>query len=123
MGGRVNKKDFARQLRGRSTDAERVLWYHLRSRRFTWYKFRRQVPIGKYVVDFFCCGSRLIVEVDGNQHAVQAEYDRNRDGWLDQAGYRVLRLPDNVVLKQLEVALEAIWRALQQPAGPPGKRA
>ena len=119
----MNKKDFARQLRGRLTDAERRLWYHLRSRRVTGYKFRRQVPIGDYGVDFICCGSRLIVEVDGNQHAAQAEYDRNRDRWLERAGYRVLRLPDNVVLKQSEVALEAIWRALQQPVGPPGKQA
>jgi very-short-patch-repair endonuclease len=111
----VNKKDFARQLRGRSTDAERVLWYHLRARRFAGYKFRRQVPIGDYVVDFLCCGSRLIVEVGGNQHALQAEYDRKRDGWLQQAGYRVLRLPDNVVLKQRQVALEAIWQELQKP--------
>jgi very-short-patch-repair endonuclease len=119
----MDKKEFARQLRHQMTDAEHLLWHHLRSRRFAGHKFRRQVPVGNYIADFLSYENRMIIEVDGGQHAVRKEYDRHRDSWLRGQGFRVLRLPDNVVLKQPEVALEAIWQAIQQPVGPPGKQA
>jgi very-short-patch-repair endonuclease len=114
----MDKRDFARQLRAQSTDAERLLWFHLRSRRFSGFKFRRQVPLGDYIADFVCCPCRLVVEVDGGQHALQKEYDAARTLWLEQEGFRVLRLPDNVMLKETETALLAIWSALHEhPVG------
>jgi very-short-patch-repair endonuclease len=111
----MNPRDFARQLRKKSTDAERLVWYHLRSRRFSQFKFRRQVPIGKYVGDFVCQDAKLVVELDGGQHASAKDYDTTRDHWLQGVGYRVLRFPDNVVLKELNVVLEVIWQTLQPP--------
>ena len=71
----------ARQLRSRMTDADRKLWFALKDRRFAAFKFRRQVPVGPYVVDFICFESRLVIEVDGGQHAESAG-DVERDNWL-----------------------------------------
>ncbi|MBA4394464.1 MAG: hypothetical protein C0407_13005 [Desulfobacca sp.] len=76
------EKNRARELRKNLTDAEKVLWKHLRLRQINDYKFRRQQPIGKYIVDFVCLEKRLIIEVDGGQHDEQGAYDSNRDAWL-----------------------------------------
>ena len=75
-------RDFARGLRRRQTDAERRLWARLRDRRLLGVKFARQVPIGPYVVDFCCREQKLIVELDGGQHAAQADYDAGRTAFL-----------------------------------------
>ena len=104
--------EFARHLRRELTDAERCLWRHLRAHRFDGEKFRRQEPIGGYVVDFVSHRSRLIVELDGGQHAVQVEYDRERTSWLESRGYRVIRFWNNQVLTETEQVLEAIALAL-----------
>lgn len=111
----MNKRDFARQLRHRMTDAERLLGFRLRDRRFAGYKFLRQVPMGDYVVDFACHSRRLIVELDGGQHAARKAYDDRRDGWLERQGFYVLRFPDNLALKKWDSVLEVIWKALQEP--------
>ena len=108
----MNKKDFVRRLRCRSTDAERLLWRHLRSRRLADFKFRRQEPVGDYIPDFVCYERRLIVELDSGQHADQEDKDERRDAWLAGQGFRVLRFPDNYVLTNIEGTLETIWRAL-----------
>ena len=113
------KKSFARQLRKNSTDAERLLWSHLRDGRLAECRFRRQQPIGAYVPDFVCFERRLIVELDGGQHAAQQSYDTQRDDWLRQQGFRVLRFPDNVVLKEVRSVLEVIWKALEMSPSPP----
>jgi very-short-patch-repair endonuclease len=110
----VSSKRFARQLRADSTDAERRLWYHLRARRTVGAKFRRQHPIGPYVVDFVCVESLLIVEVDGGQHQERAAYDHRRDRTLRLRGFLVLRFWDNDVLLRTEEVLEQIYRAVQQ---------
>ena len=81
----------ARELRVSSTEAERRLWQKLRNRQLAGVKFRRQRPIGRYIVDFVCVESRLIVELDGGQHAESAR-DSLRDAELAAAGYRVLRI-------------------------------
>ena len=73
---------LAKSLRKRATDTERLLWKHLRASRFAGLKFRRQQPIGKYIVDFVCFEKKIIVELDGGQHAEQAAYDRRRTDWL-----------------------------------------
>jgi very-short-patch-repair endonuclease len=109
----MNKKHFARQLRRESTDAERLLWRYLRGHRMAGCKFRRQEPIGPYVADFLCYERRLIVELDGGQHADRRTYDERRDAWLTEQGFRVLRFPDNYALKHTNGMLERIWRALE----------
>jgi very-short-patch-repair endonuclease len=86
------------------TDAERKLWFALKGRRFDAFKFRRQVPTGPYIADFPCFESRLIVEVDGGQHAESAR-DAERDAWLGQNSFRVVRYLNNDVLQNLEGVL------------------
>ncbi|MBK8083523.1 MAG: endonuclease domain-containing protein [Devosia sp.] len=107
-------KTFARRLRRASTEAEKTLWGILRDRRFVDHKFRRQVPIGPYIVDFVCFEARLIVELDGSQHAENAR-DRLRDDWLARDGYRVLRVWKNDLTDNRDGVLTAIWHALEEP--------
>ena len=111
------KTDRARLLRQNSTDAERHLWYRLRSRSIKGHKFVRQEPIGPYVVDFICRERRLIIEVDGGQHA-DSRRDRERDKWLVDHGYRIVRFWNNDVIKNTEGVLEAIATALNAEAPP-----
>ena len=103
----------ARELRRRSTEAERLLWDHLRNRRLAGLKFRRQHPLGPYIVDFYCAAHRLIVEVDGPIHAYTQEQDTIRSEWLDRYGYRVLRFTNEEVLYSLESVLERIRQACE----------
>ena len=99
----------ARALRTHQTEAELRLWYHLRAHRFMDLKFKRQKPMGEYIVDFVCEEHRLIVEIDGGQHqAEQAAYDQQRDAWLRGQGYTVLRFWNNDVMQNLEGVLEKI---------------
>lgn len=105
----------ARDLRANMTDAERRLWQGLRGRQLGGYKFRRQIPIGPYIVDFACLEARLVIEVDGGQHLGSAE-DQARDAWLMSEGYRVFRFWNHEVLLQTTDVLERIWNALNDPA-------
>ena len=102
----------ARRLRRSSTDAESALWCRLRSRALDGYKFVRQEPIGSYTVDLVCRQRRLIVEVDGSQHADNPR-DAVRDKWLVDHNYRVLRFWNNDVLKNIDGVTEVIARNLQ----------
>jgi very-short-patch-repair endonuclease len=104
--------EFARQLRRDMTDAERCVWKHLGAHRFASEKFRRQEPIGPYIVDFVSHRSRLIIELDGGQHTVQVEHDRGRTRWLESRCYRVVRFWNHQVLTETESVLEAIPLAL-----------
>ena len=101
----------AKELRKRSTDTEQLLWKHLRARRFAEMKFRRQEPMGGFIVDFVCYEKRIVIECDGGQHLSQVEKDAMRDQWFAEQGYRVLRFWDNDVLTKTEVVLEMIWNA------------
>jgi very-short-patch-repair endonuclease len=98
----------AKTLRTNQTDAEQRMWYHLRAHRFMGLKFKRQKPLGHYIVDFVCEEQRLIIEIDGGQHAEQVEYDQHQDAWLRSQGYTVLRFWNNEVMQQLESVLEQI---------------
>lgn len=98
----------AKILRANQTDAEQRIWYHLRAHRFMGLKFKRQKPLGHYIVDFVCVEQRLIIEIDGGQHAEQTEYDQRRDVWLQSQGYTILRFWNNEVMQQLESVLEQI---------------
>jgi very-short-patch-repair endonuclease len=104
----------ARQLRARMTDAERKLWFALKDRRFAAFKFRRQVPIGPYIL---CFESRLIVEVDGGQHA-ESVRDVERDNWLVRNEFRVLRYWNNDVLQNLEGVLTSLAEQLDRTPHP-----
>lgn len=94
------------------TDAEQALWRSLRDRQVEGYRFRRQVPIGRYIVDFACLEKRLIVEVDGGQHQINRDNDAIRDAWLVKEGYCVLRFWNNDVLGNRNGVLQRIVEAL-----------
>ena len=103
----------AKTLRKQMTDAEQRLWYHLRAHRFRGFKFKRQAPIGVYVVDFVSFTHRIIIEVDGGQHA-DNPHDRHRDGWLEGEGFAVLRFWNDDVLKSTSAVLDVIDGAFRQ---------
>ena len=111
-------RERARALRGGMTDAEQRLWRALRRRRFAGLKFRRQRPLGRYIVDFVCLERGLIVELDGGQHAEQVVYDRQRDAWLSAQGFVVLRFWNHDVLQQTDTVLERIRLWLEEPVRP-----
>ena len=109
----------ARELRQDMTDAEQKLWHYLRNRQLSGHKFRRQHDIEHYIADFACTEALLIVELDGGQHADQADYDERRTQHLQARGYRVLRFWNNDVLTNLEDVLEVILEGLASPAPHP----
>jgi very-short-patch-repair endonuclease len=90
------------------------MWSILRRRKLSGFKFRRQYPIGGFIVDFYCVKERLAIELDGEQHADEesVEYDERRTGRLNELGVRVIRFWDHDVLKDTDVVAESIWRAL-----------
>ena len=101
---------FAKNLRKRATDTEQLLWQHLRAKHFGGLKFKRQQPIGTYIVDFVCFEKKIIVELDGGQHAQpeKMQNDSIRDQRLEAQGYKVLRFWDNEVLTNIQGVLEVI---------------
>ena len=102
----------ARRLRNAPTDAERHLWQHLRRRELAGHRFRRQVPVGGYVVDFACPAARLVLELDGGQHLQQRDDDMQRTRRLQALGWRVLRYWNDDVLLRTDAVLEDVLRAL-----------
>jgi very-short-patch-repair endonuclease len=118
-------RDRARALRHAMTDAERSLWRMLRLRQIDGHKFRRQVPLGRYIADFVCCEVRLVIEIDGGQHAASAPSDAERSGFLHGEGYRVVRFWNNDVLANPEGVRAAITEELLRHhphPGPPPSR-
>ncbi len=113
----MDQRQFAKNLRQNMTDAEQLLWRHLRSHRLDGQKFRRQQHLGPYIVDFVHFGIRLIVEADGGQHHGSGA-DAIRDRWLEQHGFRVMRFWNNDILRNPEGVLATILAALEQPAPP-----
>jgi very-short-patch-repair endonuclease len=107
-------KGKVRELRKNLTEAERLLWKSLRLRQIEGYKFRRQQPIGEYIVDFVCFEKRLIVEVDGGQHAEEIAYDSKRDEWLKSQGFSILRFWNHQVSKEIEAVKERVLEELRR---------
>lgn len=103
---------FARKLRKNPTEAEYRLWWHLQKRRLNGHKFRRQKPIGPFIVDFVCLERMLVIELDGGFHRSMKDYDCERTLRLKEMGYQTLRFWNREVLMNLEVVLEQIERAL-----------
>jgi very-short-patch-repair endonuclease len=102
----------AKVLRKNMTEAERILWQQLRAKRFTGFKFKRQQPFGRYIVDFVCFDAKLIIELDGGQHQDAAEQDAARDAWLKLQGFSVLRFWNNEFLQNQTGCLERILAEL-----------
>lgn len=102
------------------TDAEQTLWYYLRGKRFLGYKFKRQVPIGNYIVDFLCTDNKTVIELDGSGHleTTQKEYDKERETYLTKKGHRVIRILNNE-LNNVESVLEFIRINIEHPSPKP----
>ena len=105
----------AKTLRQSQTDAEGLLWHYLCRKQLDGYKFRRQQPIGPYIVDFACMSRKLVIELDGGQHAERHAYDETRDDYLRGKGYRILRFWNNEVFQNCMDVLEAVYQALVSP--------
>jgi very-short-patch-repair endonuclease len=113
----------ARQLRREMTPQERILWSHLRGRRFEGLKFRKQMWLAGYIADFACPEARLVVEADGSQHADNAEYDGARERAFATLGWRTLRFWNNEINENLEGVLTVISNALPSPSHPASRAA
>lgn|SRR5579864_330761 len=115
---RENLRDIthlrAHQLRRNTTEVEKKLWRHLRRLDLDGSHFRRQVPIGPYIADFACMAARLLIEIDGAQHAEDRKkvHDGARTRWLEKEGYRVLRFWNNDITKNIDDVMEAVYAAL-----------
>lgn len=105
---------FARDLRRTQTAPEELLWSHLRARSLAGFKFRRQAPLDRFVVDFLCVEAKVIVEVDGPTHDTRAESDAARTNVLDAIGYLVLRFDNEDVRSNIDGVLDEIFHTLEQ---------
>ena len=111
--------NFAKNMRHTPTEAEAKIWYHLRAKRMCGVKFKRQAPMGAYIVDFVAKHEHLIIEIDGGQHNEQVDNERTK--WLENQGFKVLRFWNNEVLANIEGVLETIRLSLvpaQTPSPP-----
>ena len=115
---KASLKKLSRKLRGDQTDAEKKLWRHLRKEQLNGIKFRRQVPIDDFIADFVSFEKRLIIELDGGQHAEILEYDEKRTKILESNGFLVLRFWNNEVLKNIEGVLITILDTVNPPPTP-----
>jgi len=121
MGNRDHSRrllGFARRMRSEMTDAEKRMWSILRKRRIAGFKFRRQVPIAGYILDFYCIGEKLAIELDGGQHIDAIAYDEKRTAKLKELGVRVLRFWDDDVLKETGVVADAVYEELLREPPP-----
>jgi len=106
----------ARQLRKSMTGVEKKLWNRLRRRQLGNLRFRRQVPFDKYIVDFACFEPKIIIELDGSQHAMQIAYDHQRTIFLQSFGYKVLRFWNNEISGDIKNVLQTIWNVCIPPS-------
>ncbi len=106
----------ARTLRKSDTWAEQLLWRWLRDRRFSSYKFRRQLPMGPHILDFYCTEAKLNIELDGSQHGHpdHLQADADRDVWLAEKGVKVLRFWNARLRREKDVVRDVIWKTLQE---------
>ena len=102
----------AKRLRSDMTEAEWALWYHLRAKRFCGIKFYRQKIVGHYIADFLSLNPKLIIELDGSQHAEQIEYDRIRTAYLEEQTFTVIRFWNDEVLRDINMVLDVIFDAI-----------
>ncbi|MFA6271997.1 MAG: endonuclease domain-containing protein [Patescibacteria group bacterium] len=112
----MNTKDKRRYLRSNMTRPEQILWVHLRKRRLSGYKFRRQVSIGNYIVDFYCPQLKLVVEVDGDSHYTEKAitYDIQRDKWISDLGITIIRFTNFDVSSNTEGVVNTIEQNIER---------
>jgi very-short-patch-repair endonuclease len=103
-------RDRARDLRADQNRHEETLWQHLRNGKLKGFKFRRQHPIGRYILDFYCAEAALVIELDGITHRGREEYDAARQAWLESQKLLVIRCPNHEFQAGLDTMLEFIWR-------------
>lgn len=103
----------ARRLRREMTDAERLMWRRIRGKQIDGYRFRKQVPLGRFVADFACMTPRLVIEIDGGQHAERTAQDDDRTSWLESQGFVVLRFWNNEVTGNIDGVLQTIATSLR----------
>lgn len=113
--GERRNRGFAKAMRGNPTEVERQLWLILKDRRFADFKFRRQVPMGRYIADFVCHARMLIIELDGSQHG-ESTGDAARDAWFAGKGFAVLRIWNNDLIGSSGAVADAIWDRLENTA-------
>jgi len=121
--GSTNIRRRAKELRKQATPAEKILWDQLRNRRLHGLKFRRQHPLGNFIVDFYCPTHRLVVEIDGTIHQYKEAEDHARNELLEVKGYKVIRFWNNEVEENLDKVLEAIKESCDLPSPKLGRRA
>ena len=109
---------FAKAMRHQPTNAEAVIWTALRGARLQGFKFKRQQPIGVYIIDFVCFEYSLIIEIDGGQHGDKTSKGHERSNWLQSQGFRILRFWNNEVIERKDDVLESIIRALREYPSP-----
>ena len=109
----------ARSLRSGMTDAEKLLWQHLRNRQLQGCKFRRQHPVGPYIVDFICLDKMLVIELDGGQHAMTIDYDKKRTRYLEANGYTVMRFWNNEILQHQDSVLTLVLNEITSTSPSP----
>jgi very-short-patch-repair endonuclease len=121
VGGIMPKKstDAAKKLRKNPTRAENLLWQKLRNRQSEGFKFRRQQPVGSYILDFVNFKKRIVIEVDGCQHAILKDKDKKRDAWLNSEGFELMRFWNNDVFENLDGILQVIRTKLKTPSPDP----
>jgi len=113
----MNLTKNARLLRKNQTEVEQFLWKQLRNRQLFGHKFRRQLPIEPYIADFVCLELKLIIELDGGQHADQIDYDNQRSLYLEKRGFKIIRFWNNEVCENSEGVLEAIHMVISEIIG------
>ena len=106
--------EYAREHRKNMTNAEVLLWQHLRKRHLGNIRFRRQQPVGSYIPDFISFEARMVIELDGGQHFQAAIRDHERNKWFENQGFQVLRFWNNEVLGNIEGVLEAIFQEVKK---------
>lgn len=110
--GRKNKREFAKFLRKNTTPQEKIMWALLKEKQMYNLRFRRQSPIGPYIVDFVCLQRKIIIEIDGRYHEYKKEYDHSRDTFLQSIGYTVIRCSNFEVETDVQSVLQKIGRII-----------
>jgi len=116
----TERQDFARKLRRQSTTPEDILWSLLRAHRLDGLKFKRQVPLLDYTVDFLCFQRKLVIELDGKQHDRRCDYDAARTEEIERHGFTVIRFRNETVLNDRDAVIAAIRAAVGTGTGDPG---
>ena len=106
--------ELAKQQRKNPTEAEKIVWELLRNRRFNNYKFRRQQPVYRYIFDFVCIEKKIAIEIDGEIHRNTKEYDAEKDSFVKAAGFKILRIKNEVIEKSPDVFLDLLNRMIKE---------